>query len=172
MTSFKQIKPEAITDNPFKLVGADWMLITAGTIDKYNMMTASWGGFGVLWHQNVCFCVIRPQRYTYEFMEKGEYFSLCFFREKYRHILEFCGSNSGRDVNKTEKAGLTPIEGEFGAVYFQQAKMVIIARKIYHQQIDPANFVDPQIENNYPNKDYHRMYVGKVIRVLLNSRSG
>ena len=166
---FKEVKPELIKDNPFKAIGSDWMLITAGTIKDYNMMTARWGGLGVLWEKKVCFCVIRPQRYTYGFMEKSQYFTLSFFGDKYKKILEFCGTKSGKDVNKTKETGLEPVEDSTGAVYFKQARLVIVARKIYFQDLDPKAFLDPSILDLYPNKDYHRMYVGEVIRCLVKS---
>ena len=92
---FRGIEPAQIQDNTFKLIGSDWMLITAGTLESFNMMTASWGGFGVLWHRNVCFCVLRPQRYTREFIEKHGNFTLSFFDQKYKNILEAYNSHHG-----------------------------------------------------------------------------
>jgi len=163
---FVEIKPEQITDNTFKLIGSDWMLVTAGTLDAYNTMTASWGGLGVLWNKNVCFCFVRPTRYTYGFMEKADTFTLTFFDEEYRDALTFCGSHSGRDVDKAAKTGFTPVQSGSGSVYFSEARMVIECRKLYFQDIDPANFLDPGIEKNYSQKDYHRMYVGEIIRCL------
>ena len=146
------------------------MLITAGTSQAYNMMTASWGGFGVLWHKDICFCVIRPTRYTYAFMEKAQYFTLNFFEKKYKKILNFCGTKSGRDVNKMAVSGLTAKKGREGVVYFSQARLVMVCKKIYFQQITPANFLDPKIEENYPDKDYHRMYVGEVMECLQKAK--
>lgn len=163
---FVEIKPDQITDNTFKLIGLDWMLITAGTLDSYNTMTASWGGFGVLWNKNICFCVVRPNRYTYGFMEKADTFTLSFFDNNYRNALIFCGSHSGRDVDKAAETGLTPVETGNGSVYFNEARLVIECRKLYFQDINPANFIDPDIDKNYPQKDYHRMYVGEVVRCL------
>ena len=84
MSKLKEINPEAVEDNVFKLIGNDWMLIAAGSMDSYNMMTASWGGLGVLWNRKICFCVLRPQRYTREFMEKTGSFTLSFFDEEFR----------------------------------------------------------------------------------------
>lgn len=163
---FKTIKPEQLKENPFQAIGSDWMLISAGTLKNFNMMTASWGGFGVLWHRNICFCVVRPTRYTYEYMEKSENFALNFFDEKYKKALELCGTKSGRTTNKAQETGLTPAQTEAGAVYFQEARLIIECRKIYFQQIDPKNFLDPKIQDNYPGKDYHRMYVGEIVRCL------
>jgi flavin reductase (DIM6/NTAB) family NADH-FMN oxidoreductase RutF len=164
---FEILNPFEINDNVFKLIGQDWMLITAGSLDSFNMMTASWGGMGFLWNKKVCFCVVRPTRYTYNFMEKSDYFTLSFFEEKYRSVLNFCGTHSGRDVHKIERTGLTPIEGNNGVVFFDEARLVIEARKIYFQDINPENFLDDSIDDNYPKKDYHRMYVGEIIRVLV-----
>ena len=108
--TFTELKPEQITENPFKLVGADWMLVTAGNKDSFNMMTAGWGGFGVLWNKNVCICLVRPSRYTYEFLEKNDTFTLTFFDQSQRSILDFCGRHSGRDYNKAAETGLTASE--------------------------------------------------------------
>lgn len=164
MKDFKAINPTEISENAFKLIGSDWMLITAGPTDDFNMMTASWGGFGVIWNKNVCYCVIRPQRYTYEFMEKAENFTLTFFPEEYRNALNICGTQSGRDIDKIKETGLTPIEGKLeGTTSFQEAKLIIECRKIYFHDIDPANFIDPTIQDNYPINDYHRMYIGEIV---------
>ena len=162
---FKETMPELLTDNPFKLIGKDWMLITAGTPGLFNTMTASWGGLGVLWERKVAFCFIRPTRYTYEFVERSDTFTLSFFAEHHRKALSFCGSHSGRDSDKIKAAGLTPLnEDEF--VYFDEARLVLACRKIYFQDISPDRFLDQSINEMYPQKDYHRMYVGEIVKCL------
>src|SRR6056297_354780 len=98
--NFTKIKPDKLRENPFQLIGQQWMLVTAGTLKHWNTLTASWGGMGVLWNRNVCFAFIRPSRYTYEFIEEHEDFTLSFFAEKYREALRYCGSHSGREVDK------------------------------------------------------------------------
>lgn len=138
---FEKIKAEIIKENIFELIGNEWMLITAGTQKIFNTMTASWGGFGILWGKKICFCVIRPTRYTYRFMEESEYFTLCFFEKKYKKILTYCGSNSGKDVDKVSRTGLTPVDGKNDTVYFNEARLVIMCRKIYFQDIAPKNFL-------------------------------
>ena len=164
---FKQIAVTEITDNMVKLIGNDWMLITAGTIDKFNTMTASWGGLGVLWGKQASFCFVRPTRYTYGFMEKTDKYSLVFFKEKYKKQLNYCGSHSGRNVDKIKETGLTPVKSANGIVYFQESYIVLECRKLYYQDINPANFVDAEINKNYPEKDYHRMYVGEIINCMI-----
>lgn len=158
------ITPEQINENTFNLIGKQWMLITAGG-EKYNTMTASWGGFGVLWHKNICWVVVRPTRHTFGFMEKAEHFTCSFFGEKHKKALEYCGSHSGRDVDKAKITGLTPVH-EDGMTYFKEARMVIVCKKIYYQDLDPKKFLDKAIDTNYPAKDYHRMYVGEVLKVF------
>lgn len=163
---FRSIAPEEIPGNVFRLVGSDWMLITAGPPPAHNTMTASWGGFGVLWGRNVCWCVIRPQRYTYGFMERNACFTLSFFDPAYRPALELCGSKSGRDIDKAAAAGLTPVEGFLPATtHFAEARLVIACRKIYTHDLDPSRFLDPSIDDNYPQRDYHRLYMGEVAHV-------
>jgi flavin reductase (DIM6/NTAB) family NADH-FMN oxidoreductase RutF len=168
MSDFEQIAPEELDESAFRLIGKDWMLITAGTLDSFNMMTGGWGGLGVMWGRNVCFCMIRPQRYTRQFMEKSDFFTVSFFGEEHRAALEYCGSHSGRDVDKTKATGLTPVRSDSGAVYFAEARIVLECRKTYFQDIDPANFVDPTIADNYPARDYHRMYVGQIVKCMVS----
>ncbi|MCK4462520.1 MAG: flavin reductase family protein [candidate division Zixibacteria bacterium] len=163
---FQEIPVTDITDNVFKLIGSDWMLITAGSINEFNTMTASWGGMGVLWNKNICWCVIRPHRYTYRFVEDSDRFTLSFFEEEHRKILKFCGAKSGREVDKMAATGLTPLATQSGAVFFAQARLVLECRKIYIHDLDPANFLDPSIHEEYPDKDYHRLYLGEVVQCL------
>lgn len=163
--TLKQMDPEDIKDNVFKLIGKDWMLITAGTPDGFNTMTASWGGLGVLWEKRVCFSVVRPTRYTYKFLEKNATYTLSFFPDEFREALTICGTKSGRDVDKVRESGLTPAF-EDNAIFFKEARLVFECRKLYFQDITPANFVDSGLEGYYPEKDYHRLYVGEIVRCL------
>ncbi len=166
--NFTTIAPTALRDNPFQLIGRDWMLITAGTTENFNTMTASWGGLGHLWNRDVAFCFVRPQRYTFGFMERAAYFTLSFFPESQRAALDYCGSHSGRDVDKIAATGLTPISDETGAIYFAQARLVLICRKLYGGDIVRAAFTDPTVPAEvYPKGDFHRMYVGEIVRCLI-----
>jgi len=159
---FQIIKSEDIEDNVFKLIDQDWALIAAGNKQKYNMMTASWAGMGILWGKKVVFIFIRLSRYTYKFVEESDVFSLNFFEEKYRPILNLCGTKSGGDIDKMKEPGLTSLE-ENNCVYFEEARLVIICKKIYYQDLIPAQFLDPKIKSNYANRDYHRMYIGEIL---------
>ena len=112
MNGFKTVEIKDLQFNPFTLIDKEWMLITAGNEQKCNTMTASWGGLGELWKHYVSFIFVRPQRYTLEFIEKEDHYSLCFFDESYRKALSFCGSHSGRDYDKCKETGLTPDESQ------------------------------------------------------------
>ncbi len=162
---FKKIDPEDIRENIFSLIGDDWMLITAGNRAYYNMMTASWGSAGVLWKKPVIFVFIRPQRYTYEFIEKQAHFTVSFYKNEHRNLLNLCGTTSGRDLNKMNVEGLTPMETPSGAVAFEEAKLILECRKIYYDDIEPDFFQVFDIEKVYPAEDYHRLYIGEILQV-------
>lgn len=167
---WKKISPEEITDNVFKLMDKDWTLITAGKINSFNMMTASWAGLGVLWKKNVAFCFIRPQRYTFEFAEKNDYFTLSFFEEEYRETLNICGTQSGKTINKVEKTGLITLETEIGNIYYKQSRMFFECRKLYADFIKPENFIANEIPQKiYPTNDFHKMYIGEIVNCFYRS---
>lgn len=163
---FNEIALSQTTIDPFAKIGKEWMLITAGNEDNFNTMTASWGGMGVLWGKDVAFTFIRPSRYTFEFTEKEEYFSLCFFREEYRKALALCGRVSGRDCDKVKDAGLTPTFID-GVPCFEEADMVLICKKLYSQPMDEKFVADDSVGQHYqPGEPYHNMYVGEIVKVF------
>jgi flavin reductase (DIM6/NTAB) family NADH-FMN oxidoreductase RutF len=167
MTNFTEIPVTDLHDNPFRLIGREWMLVTAGTLDSHNTMTASWGTLGHLWERDVAICYVRPQRHTYGFMERSGVYTLSFFDETWRKALEYCGSHSGRDVDKMAQTGLTPFATPGAAVAFEQARVILECRKVYAGDIGEAGFVDRAVMDHvYPNRDFHRFYVGEVLRVL------
>ena len=164
--NFKNIDPRLLDDNIFKLIADDWALITAGTIESFNTMTISWGTAGELWNRKVFFAFVRPTRYTYQFTEREDLYTVSFFEEKFRPALKLCGTKSGRDGDKVTEAGLSPIATDHGSVCFDQARLVLECRKIYYDDLKPTQFVDPKIEQEYPKKDYHRIYVGEILACL------
>ena len=160
---FQRIDPKNLKDNVFSLIGDQWMLVTAGTEEKCNTMTASWGGLGVLWGAPAATCYIRPQRYTKEFLDREEYFTLTFFNEEYRKALALCGSKSGRDVDKIKECGFTVRTADCGAPYFEQARLVLVCRKRFVQEMDPNRIPQDVKEKWYPDQDYHTMYIGEIV---------
>lgn len=164
---FEKMDQKSLQENVFSMIGDRWMLVTAGTRDKCNTMTASWGGLGVLWNKPAATCYIRPQRYTKEFIDRESCFTLAFFPEEFRKKLAFCGAKSGRDVDKVKECGFTVAASECGAPYFEEAELVLVCRKAYHQAMDPAGILDrADDEKHYPQKDYHHIYVGEIVEVL------
>jgi flavin reductase (DIM6/NTAB) family NADH-FMN oxidoreductase RutF len=166
----KRISPNEISQNPFELINDDWFLLSAGDINSFNTMTASWGGMGILWNKPVVFCFVRPQRYTYKFMESNKLFTISFFDERFRDALNLCGKISGRQTDKIKATGLKPFESPEGSVFYEQAKLLIECRKLYFSDITPENFLVDKIDANYPRKDYHRMYIGEIISSFTNLR--
>ena len=129
-------------------------------------MTASWGGFEVFWNKNAAAIYVRSQRYTKEFNDREDTFSLSFFEERYRSALSLCGSVSGRNEDKIARTALTGLFDE-KAPDFQEACFVLICRKLCHVNLDPGQFDQKQYDSAvYPNKDYHRMYIAEILKVL------
>ena len=118
---FQRVDPKSLDLNVFSAIGEQWMLITAGTVERCNTMTASWGGLGILWNKPMAIAYIRPQRYTKQFVDEQDYFTLTFFSGEYRSQLALCGTKSGRDVDKVKECGFTVAAGVGGAPYFEGA---------------------------------------------------
>ena len=167
MSTFKEINPKEIVESPFKLIGDDWALVTAGDRKKFNTMTISWGGVGIMWGKPVVFTFIRPQRYTFAFMENGDRYTMSFFDEKYRDALKFCGSKSGRDYDKVKETGLTPAFTENGSVYFEEAKLVLECKKMYAQNLNAESITDRESVDKWYNNDFHKMYISEITKVLV-----
>jgi flavin reductase (DIM6/NTAB) family NADH-FMN oxidoreductase RutF len=167
MGNFKEIKPKDLNQSTFQLIGHDWMLITAGKEDKINTMTASWGTFGIMWGKNVVSIVVRPQRFTKEFIDFSSTFSLTFFDESHKKDLEYLGSVSGRDEDKLSKTNLTVTYID-NTPSFEEAKLTIICEKLYAQELNPECFMDTTLDKQfYSEKDYHTIYIAEVKKILI-----
>jgi len=150
----------------FDLIGKRWMLVTAGNKEKFNTMTASWGGIGWLWNKPVAFVFVRPERYTHDFIEREARLTLSFYGEERRPTLQFCGTKSGRDVDKVAATGLTPVALESGAMTFAQAQLTLDCRKLFKAPMAAQHFVDKSIlERCYSDKpggSFHDVYVVEI----------
>jgi len=166
MNQYKLITADHFRKNPFQLIGKEWMLITAGNNEKVNTMTASWGGLGVMYGKNVAFVVIRSQRYTREFVDREDTFSLSFFDKEYRKILNYLGTVSGRDEDKIANSGLTLVDYE-GTPYFDEANHVLICKKLFRQPLNIDNLLEERLVRTwYPGKDTHILYIAEVTKIL------
>lgn len=167
MTNFKEIPVKSAKINPFDLKD-EWMLVTAAKPDgTVNTMTASWGGWGVMWGKEVAFVVIRPQRYTKEFIDSAESFSLCFFDKTFQKELTYLGKVSGRNEDKLSKTDLTLAKSQT-VPFFNEAKQVVIVRKLFVQPMSENAFLEKEIiEKWYPASDFHYLYVAEIQKVLI-----
>jgi len=165
--NFKSITPQEITENAFKLIGNDWMLITAGDKKENNMMTASWGGFGIMWHKPVAYIVVRPQRHTFSFLEKHDSFTLSFFTDEFREQLTFCGKNSGKCLDKFKETGFNRLFLDSGNVAIQESKLIVECKKLYTHVYDKENMLDESLDSFYPAKDYHKLYIAEITNCLI-----
>lgn len=152
--------------NPFNMIGKDWFLITAGTEEKVNTMTAGWGGAGVMWGKNVCFIVVRESRYTKEFIDKCDTFSLSFFDHEQHPALKYLGQVSGRDEDKIANARMH-VDFQDNTPFIDEARTVVICKKLSATKLSPDQFIDMDIEEKwYKDGDFHVMYVGEILTLM------
>ena len=171
----KEITIKELQVNPFEIFGKDWMALTAGTEKGgFNTMTVAWGHLGSVWergsHRNclpTAICYVRPGRYTKTYMDKEEYFTLSHFPVEYKKALGYLGSHSGREGDKIEATGLTPVFSD-KTTYFSEADLVFVCRKLYQAPLVENGYAEKGlIDFNYPEKDFHEMYVGEIIKILV-----
>lgn len=172
---FKEINYSELNWNPMTGFGTDWMALTAGNEKNgYNTMTVAWGQIGSIWGREglnhampTAVCYVRPQRYTKKFMDTEEYFTLSAFPKEYKKALGYIGSHSGKDSDKVSEAGLTPVFAD-NTTYFEEANMVLICRTLYQAPLKEEYFKDHAVvDRDYPGKDFHDMYIGEIVKVLV-----
>ena len=165
--SFKQITPEELNQNPFVAIGNEWMLIAAEKGGKTNAMTASWGGVGIMWGKPAAFVFIRQTRYTKEFVDAGDHFTLNFFGGEFKKELGYFGRVSGRDEDKIAKSGMNVSTVENVPV-FDDAKTVLVCRKLFSEKFDESSFVDKSILEQFYSKDsMHSLYIAEIEKILV-----
>ena len=168
---FRRVDPTYIKDNLIRMIASDWMLITAGNKEKFNTMTANWGGVGHIWNMPVVFAFVRPERYTYEYTEKSNMFTLTFFDDTYRPALNICGTKSGRDCDKIAEASLSPHFTSLGNPTFKEARLVMECRKLYSEMMSEEAFIDKALYiGHYVKKGgLHKMYIAEIVNVWQKS---
>ena len=158
---------KSLTPEIFRVFGSQNALLTAGDKSGCNTMTIGWCQLGRLWSIPVCTVYVRPERYTYQFMESHDYFTVSVLPASHKQTtMQLCGTKSGRDVDKVKACGFT-VAAAGNAPYFEEARLVLVCRKLYRQDLDAACFTDSSLDEKwYPGKDYHRMYIGEIVEVL------
>jgi flavin reductase (DIM6/NTAB) family NADH-FMN oxidoreductase RutF len=163
--SLKKISIDELNLNPFTAIGKEWFLLTAGSIDSFNTMTASWGGVGVMWGKNVVTTVVRSNRHTFDYINTQDTFTISFYPQECKDILNYCGSHSGKDVDKVAETGLKPIALD-GGVAFEQSKLVFVCKKLYAQELDTKCFTDTECTKWYSDTNpIHTAFVGEIVAV-------
>ena len=161
----KAINPNEIKDNFIELIGKEWMLVSAGDKDEFNMMTASWGGVGFLWNKPVVFVFIRPERYTREFVDAKGAFTLSFLGEEHKAAHKICGSKSGREIDKVAATGLTPCFTDLGNPCFEESRLTLECKTLYVTKMDKDHFVDPALYEKWYSAmagNPHNVYVAEI----------
>ena len=167
MHTFQPYPSDLLELNPFTKIGTEWMAVTAGDAEKVNTMTASWGTIGVLWGKNVVSVFIRDSRYTKEFIDKQDTFSLTFFDPRLKTALKYFGAVSGRNEDKIAHAKMEVNHAKDGTPFIDDGNFVLICRKLSATKLSPDQFIDAGIDDTwYKDKDYHTMYVAEVTEIL------
>ncbi len=165
MKDMIRVEPNELADSPIDIIGKEWLLVSAGDKSSFNTMTASWGSIGYFFNTNVATIVIRPERYTFEFLERESHFTLSVLMEGHREALAMLGKLSGRDCDKIAQAGLTPTFTESGLPTFKEARLVLECRKIFGQMMSQESFVDQSIFEKWYNEAKgapHKMFMGEI----------
>ena len=142
-----------------------WALLTAGELDNFNTMTVSWGGLGTIWNKSVATVYVRLSRYTHEFMDNNDYFTVSFYPDDKKKTLAILGSKSGREMDKINGSGLTPVKaGE--SVSFKEAEITLVCRKLFRQRVELSNIPEEIVKACYGSGDPHDMYIGEVVDII------
>lgn len=165
MHTFQPVPVDTLEFNPFEAIGKDWALVSAGSKQKANTMTVSWGGVGVLWGKNVAFIFVRDSRYTKEFIDNSDFFSISFLGKNYKEALSYCGSHSGRDVDKMKEAGLT-WNYKHSIPFIDEGELVLLCQKLSATRLTEDSFLSPDIKKWYADGDLHTMYIAEIIEAM------
>lgn len=149
----------------FTCFDKEWALVTAGTKDSFNTMTVSWGGLGTLWSRPVATVYVKPIRYTHQFLDENEYFTVSFYGEECKKALGVLGTLSGKDTNKVEMVNFHPVQLEKGMT-FKEAEMTLVCRKLYRQDLDKNLMSEEVVEHYYSTEAEHTMYIGEVVEII------
>jgi hypothetical protein len=126
---------QTFVTKPIHLWDIQWLLLTSGDFSRnsFNAMTVGWGSLGYMWRKPFVQVVVRPVRYTYEFIEKYDTFTLCAFPKKFHSAMQLLGTKSGRNGDKISESGLTPMASTMiSAPGYAEAMMY--ARRIFSIQ--------------------------------------
>lgn len=163
--SFKKVPFMKYADETVKrMMGGGLLLTSLDASGKPNAMTIGWGTIGEIWGKPMFIVLVRPSRYTYECIEATGDFTVGVPAAGMKEIVEYCGSKSGRDVDKFKEKGLTAVKG--GAVKSPIIKECIInyeCKVVHKNDVIPENLARDITEGAYPSGDFHRVYFGEIL---------
>ncbi len=142
-----------------------WALLTAGDKEKFNTMTISWGGLGTLWGKAVATVYVRESRYTHEFMDMEDYFTVSFYPEEYKKVLSVLGAKSGREIDKMRDSGLTPKLLD-SCITFNEAEYTLVCKKLFKQKLSVDNIPEDIAKQYYEKDAAHDMFIGEVVAIV------
>ncbi len=172
LEDFQEISWKELNQNAISMIGQDWMLISAGNSADYNMMTASWGTIGWLWERPVSTIYVRPQRHTHNYTERAEYYTLTFYDDPDKEVLRLMGTVSGKNFDKMNYEGLTPLVTPNGSIAFEEAYLIIECKKLYSSVLKESEFnVTEPMNDMYPERDFHTVYIGEITGVWTKIKS-
>ena len=162
------IDPFDFSVSPHYLFDRQMVLLTCGDFAKgdFNCMTIGWGLFGTMWSVPAALVVVRPSRFTYEFMERYDNFTLTAFPKIYKRDIVYLGRHSGRDEDKLSKTQLSAVAADLvSSPTFAEAELSVECKKIYFSDYKPDHFLAPFIHDQYDGGDYHRLYYGEILQI-------
>ena len=165
---FKKVDLYELNLNPFQEINKNWTLISAKADGVSNTMTASWGGWGILWGKETVTVYIRQSRYTKTFVDAQDYFTVSLF-DGYKKELGVLGTKSGRDGDKISEVGfhLVDVEGQPG---FEEASYVFVCKKMYEADMPLSAIPAEALKAYYPDDDYHTMYIAEIVGCYKNEK--
>ncbi len=148
---------------PFTTFDPDGVLLVVGDAESANVMTISWGMFGIMWGRPIMMAMVRPVRHSWSFLERSPDFTVNWMHAEWTDALRICGTQSGRDLDKFAATGLTPVPGIVAAPGIQQSELTLECRTLCHADLKPEQFLDPKLHAMYPSKDYHGLFFGEIL---------
>ena len=154
-------------ENPFTWFKGQGLLLAVGDSISNNAMTIGWGSLGNVWSKiglNTVTVYVAEARYTYEFMEKYDYFTVMAFDKEDARILGYMGTHSGRDGDKAAHLGLHTLYTEHGTPYYEEAEIVLECKTIYKSPF-LIEGMSEEVRKFYENFDagVHHQYIGNIV---------
>lgn len=160
----REIKTFGVFDETIQKMRGEGIILVAGA--PPNPMTIGWGSLGYIWSRPVFQVLVRPTRYTFGLMEESHSFTVNILPDRYKKEIAFCGTRSGRDLNKTESCGFTMQKGEkTTSFYIGESSIHYECRIIHKHRLDPGTLETSILERSYPLRDFHMVYYGEIVGV-------